>query len=194
MKKTALMRRTTLIYLFSIVLIISSVFFTACNDTKTGDHEEELKNVKLNCVTITKAQIQAWVDSGWTKPGSEGEIKEVVLQFFANSGGRSFQLIGYPGKTPIDVKDNGKIVLGVDTSCVIKPFLGDFILGNNILKLEKLNIFNQDGTLRNFDFIKLSPEQQYPPYINFKTEIITGGQAESGGGGGGTLPCPIHCG
>ncbi len=190
MKKTALIRSISLLCLSAIVLIASSIFFISCNDDK-GEHSHGAEPPKINCVMLSRAQIQAWVDSGWTKPGVQGQINDVVLQFMGANGGSSLQLIGYPGSSAINVKDNGKVSLSADTTCSVKPFTGDIILGNNILKLADLKIFNADGSLKNFDTIRFTPEQQYPPYINFKVEIVTRGQVESGGGG--TKPCPVWC-
>jgi hypothetical protein len=188
MKKTALMRRMNLLYLLPIMLL---VFFSACKDEK-DEHPDAPKPPKINCVMLSKTQVQAWVDSGWTKPGSQGQINDIVLQFMGTNGGTSLQLLGYPGTSATNVKDNGKVTLAIDTACTTKPFTGDIILGNNILKLEGLNIFNKEGGLTNFDFIRFTPEQQYPPYINFKVEIVTKGQTETGGEG--TKPCPVWCG
>jgi hypothetical protein len=194
MKKTALIKGRNSFYFFAILLITSALFFTACNDEKS-DGPDGSKGVQLNCIMLSKAQVQAWVDSGWTKPGSAGEIKEIVFQFFTSKAtdlNRNMQLICYPGENYGNVKAGGKTTLAIDTACKNKSYTGDVIFGNNILKLESLGIINKDGTLKEFDFIRFSPEQAYPPYINFKVEIVTKGQTESGGGG--TLPCPVWCG
>ncbi len=190
MKKTELVRKANSLPLAALFLVAITLFFASCND-----EQEETPNKKdppkVNCVTLTKAQVQNWVDSGWTKPGSPGKISEVVLQFFSTNGGASLQLLGYPGSTPITVRDNGKVVLATDTTCKKASFNGDVIWGNNILKLDSLGIFNRDGGLNDFDFIRLTPEQKYPPYVNFKVDVVTKGQV--GDGTGTTLPCPTQC-
>jgi hypothetical protein len=190
MKKTALMRKINFPFLLSIFVLATVLFFAGCKDDEE-ETPDAPKAPKVNCVILSKVQIQTWVDSGWTKPGSQGQINEVVLQFLGSNGGSSLQLLGYPGSSPVNVKDNGKVTLAIDTSCAIKGFTGEVIFGNNILKLDSLNIFNKEGGLNNFDYIRLTPEQQYPPYLNFKVEVITKGQV--GDGTGNTRPCPTWC-
>ncbi|MEN9548493.1 MAG: hypothetical protein RIR12_1084 [Bacteroidota bacterium] len=189
MKKTIFQKISSAIYLCA-VLLSASVFFNSCNDHKEPD---AVKTPNINCVIINRAQIQNWVDSGWTKPGSKGKIKEVVLQFSSSAGGNTYQLIGYPGDGPASVHSTGKISLQSDTACTAKSYSKEIVLGNNILRFDNLNIINaSDGSLNKFDYIRLTPEQEYPPYINFKVEVVAQGQASRSGGS--TLPCPTFCG
>jgi len=177
----------------SMLLLAPVLFFlVSCNNGESHGGGMPDKDFKVNCVKLSREQIKNWVDSGWTKPGAKGQINEVVLQFLGSKGSMSLQLIGYPGDSPVSVKDLGKVTLAADTTCKSEPFSTDVILGNNILKLGDLGIFNAEGGLNEFDYIRFTPAQQYPPYINFKVEVVTGGQAS--GSGGGTLPCPTHCG
>ena len=49
---------------------------------------------------LSRAQLQAWVDSGWTKPGSAGRINTLLLQFYsadATGIASNMQLNSYPG-------------------------------------------------------------------------------------------------
>lgn len=181
----------------SIVLVLCvslSIFnLTSCKDDDDQQQKEKTNGITISCVTLSRAQIQVWVDSGWTKPGSPGSTNELVLQFYKSGKAGSFDLVGYPGTSSTNVKDNGKVILSADTSCSVQSFSDDIIMGNNILKFEPLKIFNPDGTLRKFDFIRFTPEQQYPTYINFKIEIITDGKPEANGPAGETLPCPTWC-
>ena len=180
MKKNYLTAPVNRFVIFVLFISLSVFNFTSCKDDD-DQHEENNKGIAISCVTLTRAQIQVWVDSGWTKPDSPESIKELVLQFYNSGKAKSFELVGYPGTSSTNVKDNGKVMLSSDTSCSAKPFSGELIMGNNILKFEPLKIFNSDGTLRKFDYIRFTPEQQYPAYINFKVEIITDGAPEADG-------------
>lgn len=150
----------------------------------------------MNAQMLTRDQVQAWVDSGWTKPGSGGEIKDLILQFYtpeASKVSSQLQLFGYPGSSPTDVRKGGAVYLQNDTTSKAVSFSGPVIFGNNEVLLDKLNIFNDDGTLKEFDYIRFTPEQlpQYQPYITYKIEVVIKGQVQAGTGG--TLPCPPYC-
>lgn len=189
MKRPTPRKRISLLQFISSLVAVSLLFIT-CNDEK--EHEPDVpKSPKINCVILSRAQLQAWVDSGWTKPGTTDQINEVILQFFGTNGGSSLRLIGYPGTGATSVRSSGKITLVIDTTCTVKPFTGDVIFGNNILKFDNLGIFNREGGLNKFDYVRLTPEQMYPPYVNFKVEVVN--REQGSGEDGETLPCPDHC-
>ena len=102
------------------------------------------------------------------------------------------QLVVYPGQTNTDVKLNGKQETLIDTSCAGKSISGPLIFANISLNIDSLKILNSDGTLKDFDFIRLIPVQDYSPYINFKIEIVTRGETQTMQGRDG-LPCPPYC-
>jgi hypothetical protein len=189
MKKTTSTKKGNFAFLTSL-LIFSSILLSACKDEKKPEPEAS-KSLKINCVTITRTQLQSWVDSGWTKPSSPGQINQIVLQFAGANGGASLQLIGYPGIGPATVNNTGKISLTTDTACTAKPFTKDIVLGNNIMRFDKLGIFDREGNLTKFNYILLTPEQKYPPYINFRVQVVS--REQGGGEDDDTLPCPEHC-
>jgi hypothetical protein len=183
------------IKLFALLMFSSFIFLAACKDRHDGDGSPGSKEFKMNCVILTYAQVQAWVDSGWTKPDNPDRIRELSLQFYSanlSSLNSNMQLVCYPGKTATDVHASGKTVLAIDTVCVSKPRSGETIFGNNIAYLEALKIINPDGTLNKFDYIRFTPAQAYPPYINFSVEIVRDGIPQAGDGTG-TWPCPTYC-
>ncbi|MBI3137548.1 MAG: hypothetical protein HYZ15_03065 [Sphingobacteriales bacterium] len=182
-----------------IALLLQSSLLISCADNKRdpGSTATAKNEFKMNCVTLTKAQMQAWVDSGWTKPGSPGRIKTLLLQFTTlDAGGikSNMQLTAYPGSSVTEVKLTGNTLLAIDNSCPAKTFSGRLILANNETNIDSLNLVKPDGTLRNFDFIRFIP-QQYSinsAYITFRVEIVTDGKVE-GTAPSGTYPCPPYC-
>jgi len=189
---------------FFLILFIAS-FVLSCNDTdkQAGsqalvDQADTTKGLKVNCVILTKAQVQAWVDSGWTKPGAT-QIKELVFQPFTtdvNGINANIQLIVYPGQSSTDVKLYGKQELAIDTNCTGKRITGALTLGNLSMKFDSLKILNPDGTLKDFDFIRFVPAQDHPPYTNFNFEVINKGEVQLRDPGPSVCPpacCPPYC-
>jgi hypothetical protein len=176
----------------SMLLLAPVLFFlVSCNDGESHGGGMPDTNFKVNCVKLSREQIKNWVDSGWTKPGAKGQINEVVLQFLGSKGSMSLQLVGYPGDSPVSVKDLGKVTLAADTTCKSSSFTSDVILGNNLMMLGNLKIFNNEGGLNEFEYIRLTPEQTYPPYVNFKVEVVTKEQTVVADDN--TRPCPAWC-
>lgn len=180
----------------AILFAFSIIIITSCEDHKPmGGGTPGSDDFKMNCVILTSKQVQAWVDSGWTKPDDPGRIKDLILQFYSPKGGSinsNLQMIGYPGQSPIDVKGRAKITLDIDTSCSTKSFTGAVAFANNEVLLDSLKIFDKEGKIIPFDYIRFTPTQRFPPYINFTTEVVRNGKVEATSGGG-SLPCPPYC-
>lgn len=189
----------------SIILIGSLLIFAipACkeggkkgSDSDTSNHHSS-RGFKMNCVILTKAQVQNWVDSGWTKPGSKDKINNLLLQFYtgdAKNVNTNMQLLAYPGNSLMDIKLSGQTILGSDSTCVSKKLSDAIIFSNNEIAIDSLKIFNTDGSLVDFDFIRFVPEQfkENPAYINFSVEVIVNGQVDESRSGD-TWPCPPYC-
>jgi hypothetical protein len=209
MKKTnqCLANAGTIKYMLVLTTLSLAFFFTSCN---SGDKKkEEPANVtkqtvdgaqgfQMNCVMLSRAQVQAWVDSGWTKPGSDNQIKDIMLQFYsadASQLGSNLQMMGYPAMAPDNVKRGGMVILDVDKNCSVKGFTGPVVFGNNEAIISNLNILNADGSLKEFDYIRFTPQQveKFSPYITFNIDVMKGGEVMAGGGSGGTIPCPPMC-
>ena len=65
---------------------------------------------------LSRAQMQAWVDSGWTRPGAAGKINTLLLQFYtADASGiaSNMQLTSYPGSSATDFKTSGNALLAI---------------------------------------------------------------------------------
>jgi hypothetical protein len=97
---------------------------------------QTVNNMQMSCVKLTKAQIQAWVDSGWTNPGNPSTlISRIMLQFYSGDADtdNNMQLISYPATSYTNVYVNGKAILEKDTSCVAMSVTGPVILANNFI-------------------------------------------------------------
>ncbi len=181
-------------------ILLMTLFLISCaDDTKAplSGEAPEKKEFKMNCVKLTRSQMQAWVDSGWTRPGAAGKINTLLLQFYsADASGiaSNMQLTSYPGSSSTDFKTSGNALLAIDTACKPKTFSGKVILANNQISFESLNVFNEDGSLKEFDFIRFTPQSfsQISEYITFNAEVIKAGVTESNLGGP-TRPCPPVC-
>ena len=152
----------------------------------------------MNCVRLSRAQLQAWVDSGWTKPGSAGKINTLLLQFYsADAAGiaSNMQLTSYPGSSATDFRTTGNALLAIDTTCKAKTFSGKVILANNQISFDALKVFKEDGTLKDFDYIRFTPQSfsQISEYITFNAEVIKSDGGLESDLGGPTKPCPPVC-
>ncbi len=184
-----------------VSLIIVSAFFTSCADdakAPLATDAPEKKEFKMNCVRLNRAQLQAWVDSGWTKPGSAGKINTLLLQFYsADAAGiaSNMQLTSYPGSSATDFRTTGNALLAIDTTCKAKTFSGKVILANNQISFDALKVFKEDGTLKDFDYIRFTPQSfsQISEYITFNAEVIKSDGGLESDLGGPTKPCPPVC-
>ena len=181
-------------FIFSMCLVVMLFWVCTSQDKKKGG-DDAIGSFKMNCVILTKAQVQAWVDSGWTKPDNPNKIKKILLQFYSlnvSDVGNNMQLLAYPGKSITNVYPGGKQTLMRDTICS-KTFSGPAAFGNNSLNIDDLKIINPDGSLNDFDFVRFIPTQQYAEYINFNIEIVRLGKTEVLSAKT-SWPCPPYCG
>jgi len=182
-------------------IFLLTIILSSCADDKQtplAADSPEKKEFKMNCVMLSRAQLQAWVDSGWTKPGSAGRINTLLLQFYSvDAAGiaSNMQLTSYPGSSATDFKTSGNALLAIDTTCKAKTFSGKIILANNQISFDALKVFNEDGSLKEFEYIRFTPQSfsQISEYITFDAKVIkASGEIESDLGGP-TKPCPPLC-
>ena len=188
-----------------LVCMLTVIFFAACKNDKKGNDKKDspesfgATTFKMNCVKLERSQIQVWVDSGWTNPANSATLtKKILLQFYtadASNAGSNMQLMAYPGKTYTNVYSNGLTYLNIDTTCTALTLTGTASLSNNYINFAGLDITKPDGTLKEFDFIRLRPVKNYPPYINFDIEVVTipAVGPETTNAAGKTDPCPTIC-
>ncbi|MBL7730527.1 MAG: hypothetical protein JNM88_05065 [Chitinophagaceae bacterium] len=176
---------------FAVALLLTT---SSCNNDDSGGGDAE---IKVNCVKLTKDQVQKWVSAGWTNPADSNRIKDIVLQFYfdGNMGeDAKLKLVGYPGQSADQVIVAGKTVLDADTSCQATVISGETIFSDNMISLKALDILDEQGQLKDFDYIRFTPER-YPAdrtYINYKVEVVIKGVPKAVEGDG-TWPCPPHC-
>jgi len=201
-KNLSFQKKVPLLFSSILLLFFALLPVSSCKDgdEKSGDDKTVVagSGFKMNCVILTKKQIQRWVDSGWTKPGDPASIKTILLQFFtADPAGinSNMQLVAYPGQTIMDVKLTGKEILAIDTTCVAKQLKDTVIFGNNRVNIADLKILEPNGTLNDFDYIRFIPSNGYPYYINFTIEVVRAAEKETiaGAYGRGSDPCPPYC-
>jgi hypothetical protein len=196
MKSNKHLIHRSLAYVFCAALISlgSCKEKSKSGDTAMGASMEEFR---MNCVTLTRAQVQAWVDSGWTKPAEPGKIRAILFQFYTPAGenaATNMSLTAYPGNTWANVKVSGRTNLTIDTTCTALKLTGKTILANNVANLNTLNILNADGTLKDFDFIRFRPVKVDGEYVSFAMEVVkVVGTQETSLSKDDTYPCPPHC-
>lgn len=180
-----------------IILVTCFAMFTgtSCKNKKdkTVESWPTESTFKMNCVRLTKAQVQEWVDSGWTNPANANRIKVILFQFFtlnASGANSNMQQLSYPGKSLSEIKPNGMDTLAIDTVCAAKTISGSAVLGNNMIYLSTLKIIKADGTLTDFDFVRFIPSTRFAPYLSYTVEIVRNGVAEKLTDDEGTNPCP----
>jgi hypothetical protein len=200
-KTTAMKNNKHLIHHFvAYIFCAAMVLLGSCKEkTKSGDTAmaAPIQEFRMNCVTLTKAQVQAWVDSGWTMPGDPGKIRSLLFQFYTPSGenaATNMSLTVYPGNTWSNVKITGRTNLAIDTTCVPLKLTGKTILANNVANLNSLKIIKADGTLNDFDFVRFRPVKVDGEYVGFEMEVVkvVGGK-ETLMSKDETYPCPPHC-
>lgn len=162
--------------------IICLLFLATCGFEEkkpSADKTTATRSFKLNCVILEKAQIQAWVDSGWTDPKKpDSLIKKILLQFYstdATNSTENMQLATFPGKNYTIVYAAGRADAVIDTTCIALFPTGKVLFGNSYLSLRTLKILDEAGKLTDFTFIRLRPIQdrsKYGDYVTFKWEVV----------------------
>ena len=183
-----------------LITLLSACFMlvaaNACKDKKNNG-TDPVKGFQMNCVRLTKQQVQVWVDSGWTKPESTDRIKALLFQFYsekAENADENMQLTVYPGRSWSNVNTSGRADLAIDPTCVPLKLNGKAIFANNVVDIRALNILKADGTLQDFDFIRFRPVQKDGEYITFEVEVVKIiAEKETYLFKGDTYPCPPHC-
>ncbi|MCX6316847.1 MAG: hypothetical protein NTW29_06130 [Bacteroidetes bacterium] len=195
-KTTTLTGNGRIAKLFLLLLVSASLIIMSCKNGDDNSGGGDPKELKLNCVSLSRAQVQAWVDSGWTKD-SQTSIKQLLLQPYSKDASGvmgNMGLVAYPGQTINNVKLGGKSILTIDTTCKGLTVTGPVIFSDNTMSLSALKIFNPDGTLNKFDYILFTPVKfsRDSEYVTFKVEVYRDGRVDEGSGTD-TWPCPPYC-
>ena len=155
LKALPFLTRLSVIALFGIIY--------SCN----GGRKDTTLCPQLDSATIKRI----WVDQGWTSPSSTNHIVE--LEFITTSAGNGYEIDVEPMKDPqhpVPIP-GGKIDLSEERDCFTKmPASIKYV--PNYLPFEDLRITLPSGDLINFDFIRLTPVQDYPPSVNYQVDVI----------------------
>jgi hypothetical protein len=185
---------------FLVIFAISLITMPACNnsgdskDNKNPDSLtassalESIGDVSIYCITLTRDQIKmAWVDSGWTTPGDPDLIVWVKFLTSYSGSGSDFNVTAYGTEADTVTITNSDERMNQGASCPVTMPSG-INYGPNFFKLSDLGILNTDGTLKSFDYIRLTPQVSSDSgYANFSVEVVTRSGAEAKGS---TNPCP----
>jgi hypothetical protein len=193
MQKNQFFQKKILFLLSSVLLIVAIFSASSCKNKGKGEKSLAASNFKMNCVILTKAQVQTWINEDSTHPNW---IKKILLQFYsadASNANSNMQLKAYPGKNMTDAGYYGDAILSIDTTCVALPLTDSTIFANNWINVDSLKIVDTSGHLTDFDFIRLKPSKFFAPLINFNIEIVRNGivaDKDKFSYASGTNPCP----
>lgn len=168
------------------ILIITGLclfYIISCKDQETGSGEKLTAEQAAQCNTrLTRQKIaDAW--------GPE-ELKSIQYLVFYSSFDRmtqTFNVVVRAFKSDNSAVGN-YVALSQNTDCTFD--FDNVAIGENIIDLKDLEILEGNGSLKNFDYIKLTP-QVYPKddsFVNFDVDVYTGGVG--GETKSFTLPCP----
>jgi len=170
------------IFGLSAIVLLGSTVLLAVSSCKENKKEAET-SFTMNAVMITKAQVEAWMKSGWINPADSNGAKHLLLQFYSDNTSKAssnMQLVAFPAKSFTKVIFEGKTILANDPSRKAKTFSGPAIFASSYICLDYLNFLNKDGSLKNFDKIILAPNQDNPPYIGYSIAMESPGGENSG--------------
>ena len=146
-----------------------------------------------NCITISRGKINAWLQTGWHKPGNANFIPTLVFDPLA---GIPIEVDAFPTDKNGNVQTGKKVgmtIPGITPPCSFLP--GLFVVRNNY-DFAGNGFADASGKLINFTFLRLRPKA-YPKdstYMNFDVEIVTtSGRTETVTAMGETKPCPPYC-
>ncbi len=143
----------------------------------------------VQCMQITKSNMQQWVRKGWTTPGDADFITKLVFIPVFDDNGKDIKVTVYPVKNIDEIINNGDKELEVDQSC--SQNLPPFALGRNYIDFKLLKLTDAYGKFTDFSFIRLTPGIDPSGILNFTVDVIK----EDGSGEHSTAravanPCP----
>ena len=140
-----------------------------------------------SCIILENTTINnAWVTPGYTSPGSSNIIDylKFITAYNPITGDFKVSVQAFKGDNS---KIGGLVKLNTGVGCPVT--LPPVSVGENIIDLSTLDILETNGTLKNFDYIKLTPKvyvYEHENYLTFAIEVVTGGV-------GAERPSPLPC-
>lgn len=176
------------IFLPMLAIALSLLPLVSCKQ-----NEQQQENLVMYCRQLNKTDVQtSWASKGWTKAGDPNFITQ--LWFNVNKIKTSIQIDVNPMKSYDQPILNGKIALIKETDCEQSlPTTAEYM--DNWISFDSLHIIADPatGSLIDFDFIRLTPVQGYPPYVNYKVDVIKNNGGEKILFSATSYPCPPHC-
>jgi len=169
------------ILLSPVIVIAFLLSISSCTN------KDEKADFGTSCVTLSSQEIQDyWVDKGYTTPGATDLIEALEFTTIYDRFTGSLNVYVRGIKSDDNPVSGSDIDLYTSTSCTMPP---DIAIGTNFLDISQLDILNKEGKLRNFNYIRFTP-QAFPEnrsFMNFSVAVVSGTGTEEKGG---TLPCP----
>ena len=180
MQKNPLFQKRSIVRIATALWLLLCIFwFPGCNGNKSdkeekteainGNGQTQSASFKMNCVTLTKDQMQQKITAAGTK-----KLKVMLLQchsLASSSLSTNMQLMAYPGQSINNVGYVGKDLLSIDRTCGPIDFpIVQF--ANNIIDLVEYGIVKADGTIGDFTTVRFIPSAEHAPVISFVVELV----------------------
>lgn len=170
----------SVVFLLPLTLLL---IFSSCKGKK-----ESFAGMDVSCAVL----LQQKMKDAWETPGYFKSIDYFTFYSSYNRGTGNFS-VGVQAFKKDYSKIGGYIDLTTGTGCNVNLPNG-VAIGENNISLTNLNILKADGTLQDFDYMKLIPKvcPENDAFMCFDVDLVTGGV---GGEMRVTLPCPpcIYC-
>lgn len=177
------------VYLLLLIMALGLLPLNSCKEKKPSESGADFL---MYCRQLDKADVQVWADKKWTAKGDPNFITQ--LWFKVNKIDTKIQIDVDPMKSYNEFIPGGKVELSRETSCQ-QSLPDNAEYPDSWISMDALHLVANDaGNLINFSFVRLTPAQTYPPYVNYKAEVIL---KEDGKEKilytAFTYPCPPHC-
>lgn len=185
MKKNVLLRLNGGLVIFFIVI--------ACIFIGTSCGTNNVMSKRDNCITMTRGQVQAWLQTGWHNPADQ---HCVPFLFFTPITGAAIKVDAYPTDKDTIVQYGKRVnmkIAGITPPC---SFPGSVQIVPNYYDFLAAGFADGTGNLIAFRFLRLRPRvySGNATYMSFDVEIVTGtGSQELVTAMGETKPCPPYC-
>jgi hypothetical protein len=167
---------------FLLPLVIASFTFFSLLSCK--GKKENLAGMDVSCAVL----LQQKMKDAWETPGYLKSIDYFTFYSGYNRGTGKFS-VGVQAFKKDFTKIGSYVDLTHGTGCNVS-LPGGVAIGDNNIALADLGILKDPGTLKEFDYLKLTPKPfpENDSFMNFDLEIVTGGVGSQVAKS--TLPCP----
>ena len=173
--------------LLCFIAILYMLFIVSCGNNK------DIKSKSDNCITMTRTQVQAWLQTGWPIPGNSNFVPYL---FFTPIPGSNIKVDVYPTDKDDVVQYGKRLPMKISSMSPPCSFPAGLKIVPNYYDFSKEGFTDASGNLIPFDFLRLRPKPcpDNTAYMNFDVEIVTSsGGTEIVTAKGETKPCPPYC-